>query len=311
MFVYVAEFEGRPGLVKVGVALDVKTRMQQLRKCHGKVMNVSEFNVGHDGYEVERFVHRKYTSCNVVLGGKCDGHTEFFDGSIRAGVKSLLEGVSKSIICTPAPSEYDPLNVAVLPTQITTPTQFERKLQSQRNVYRQRAAEWLLVERNRIDKFLAKVLYPCHKPDEQILRFKRIDWEEVYHIVEAVKSGVDVKNATDALVTCIKLKHAVKLTKWRALVFLSAAVYESSRMKSARSNYSVWGGVSGKSNKAYMAMLLDGNDVTPDFVYAITFKNGNPWPTSAYEPKVYGDMEFCENDVIRLIGQRRLQIDSV
>lgn len=107
MFVYVAEFEGRPGLVKIGVAVDIDRRLAGLVKSHGELKAVREFNMGGSSYAVESFVHKVYKESRILLDCRCDGYTEFFDEAVRADVFKIMENLS-AVLSVEPPSSTAP-----------------------------------------------------------------------------------------------------------------------------------------------------------------------------------------------------------
>ena len=93
MFVYVVEFEGRPGLVKIGMAVKVGERLKNLSICHGLHTSLTTYSFGANCRTVEAFIHRKFKGKNVLLEGRCDGYTEFFTSDIKAEVEGILQSI--------------------------------------------------------------------------------------------------------------------------------------------------------------------------------------------------------------------------
>lgn len=94
MYVYVAEFRDRQGLVKVGVSTNVKVRMKSLEACHGECTSLHTFFVGPTGKRKEKQTHRKFSTHNVKVSG--DGGTEFFSRCAKPDILNFLQAqVSK------------------------------------------------------------------------------------------------------------------------------------------------------------------------------------------------------------------------
>ncbi len=92
--IYIAEFEGREGLVKIGMSKQPEVRLSVLEEYHGKVLISKSIHIGKNSREVERDIHMTLRRKRVNVGG--DGGTEFFklansfDESVKV-VESILE----------------------------------------------------------------------------------------------------------------------------------------------------------------------------------------------------------------------------
>jgi len=76
MYIYVASFSNRPGLIKVGCSKNVQHRMSVLSETHGEVENVWCKLVGENYYGVEKTIHVAMHGRRIFVHG--DGGTEFF-----------------------------------------------------------------------------------------------------------------------------------------------------------------------------------------------------------------------------------------
>lgn len=92
--IYIAEFEGRKSLVKIGMSKQPEVRLAVLEEYHGKVLASKSIHIGKNSREVERDIHMTLRRKRVSVGG--DGGTEFFklansfDESVKV-VENVLE----------------------------------------------------------------------------------------------------------------------------------------------------------------------------------------------------------------------------
>lgn len=89
MYVYVAEFRDRNGLVKIGFSDDAHQRIKQLEAIHGEAEMVAAFYAGYKARYVEMRAHQVFDAFRVRVPGA--GGNEFFSKSIVNDVTSYIE----------------------------------------------------------------------------------------------------------------------------------------------------------------------------------------------------------------------------
>lgn len=309
MFVYVAEFEDRAGLIKIGVAANVDTRMASLRSCHGAPTIVEEFNVGEDRYEVERFIHRKYKDKNIRLE-RCDGYTEFFDACIRDDVVRLLKGISQSLPASTAAMDSKLKQTRDIKAAPSI-RQIESSLQRERRKMRSDACKANFKERLRVNKFLARVLYNGKQSEEQVSRLNPSYWTTLHYLGESVKLGVEIDHVLQAVQEQLVATGGAKLTRWRTKVFMSALLGRSTRMSSGMARVLSWN-AGEEAEKIYLAMVLDGNNVDLSFIETLPLIEDRPGDSQLekWRKRVYASEGFSEHEMVSII-RLRLQQNSL
>jgi hypothetical protein len=96
MYVYIAKFNKHPDLIKIGISVDVPTRMSQLCKSYGKVLNVEKFKIGDESHKIEKFLHGRFSKHRVefVIGEGC---TEFFKDCVYSEATTMLKALAQPV----------------------------------------------------------------------------------------------------------------------------------------------------------------------------------------------------------------------
>lgn len=88
MWIYIAKFEKRSGLIKIGMSQDVAARLKTLTGVHGKVVYHKRFRI-EDTRHVEKLLHTRFRLDRAEIT-RCDGFTEFFNDSVQDAAVSIL-----------------------------------------------------------------------------------------------------------------------------------------------------------------------------------------------------------------------------
>lgn len=185
MYVYIAKFDNRPGVIKIGFSEDPYHRLTQLEPSHGKSTLVATFYAGYKQKYVELRTHKEFDILRRRVAGM--GGNEFF-------CESSLDAVTTYIRTTHLPLELEPL-LREEQRQLLRCTEFSRRLLLKASGKARKGATTFNNQKHRISLGI------------QIL----------------VEHGLPIAEAYSYYANVLRTKSHMRLTGWRLSVVLGCS----------------------------------------------------------------------------------------
>lgn len=183
MFVYLARFEKRKGLCKIGVAKEVRSRLTQLEACHGPVESFQKFKIGKGYVRLEKFIHERFAESRADLP-KCDGFTEFFKDEVEAEAVQVLSTMALTLTeaeVKRAAEEQAQLSPAIRTKKLALAAACEAVVDCERDI--EAVQKFIANEHMRLKKFMVRLVNDRSAMEYEVAEYSQIVFGNGYYIL--------------------------------------------------------------------------------------------------------------------------------
>lgn len=218
MFVYLAKFEKRKGLCKIGVAKEVRSRLAQLESTHGPLVSFQKFKIGRGYIRLEKFIHERFAEHCADLP-KCDGYTEFFKDLVEDEAVKVLSAMSTTL--TESEAEISAKEQAQLAPEIRNRKSelacVEEEVEKC-NAEITAAQKFIEGEHKRIKIFLIKLIQNRQPNNFELMDSHQVivgNGYPILHMSGALELGFKKEEVVTAAYNKLKAEGRQRVTCWR------------------------------------------------------------------------------------------------